>query len=33
MDAIWTLVAVVVAAITWIAVSRGVLPRFGIMGG
>ncbi len=33
MDAIWTLVAVVVGAITWIALSRWVLPRFGIKGG
>ena len=30
MDAIWMLVAVVVAAAAWRVVARWVLPRFGI---
>jgi hypothetical protein len=30
MDAIWMLVAVVVAAAVWLVVARWVLPRLGI---
>jgi len=30
MDAVWMLVAVVVASAVWLVVARWVLPRFGI---